>query len=200
MKITLDDNALEIETPTLAEGLRQAVAAAESQGRVVIEATLDGCPLTDEQLADPPEDASPEADLRLVSANPVALVRATLYEAADALDEAARLQTKAADLIERGESEDAMDILSEILTVWQAVSDVANQGPELLGKPFETADGSASLDDNIEKLGVCLGEVKRCLKLQDWASLADLLAFDMGELGQAWKVQLHAFADELKVD
>ena len=128
MKVTLDEIEIEIETPTLAEGLKQAIAAAETKGRVVIEATLDGCPLTDEQLTDPPSDVTPDADLRLMSANPVALVRATLYEAADALDDSARLQAKASDLIERGESEDAMDILSEILSVWQAVSDVAAAG------------------------------------------------------------------------
>ena len=200
MKVTLDELEIEIETPTLAEGLKLAIAAAESRGRVVIEATLDGCPLTDEQLTDPPGDATPDADLRLVSANPVALVRATLYEAADALDDAARLQATAADLIERGESEDAMDILSEILSVWQAVSDVAAQGPELLGKPLESPSGSPSLDDNTEKLAVCLKEVKRCLKMQDWASLADLLAFDMVELGQLWKTQLSDFAAQLKVN
>ena len=117
MKVTLDEIEIEIETPTLAEGLKQAIAAAEIKGRVVIEATLDGCTLTDDQLSDPPGEATPDADLRLVSANPIALVRATLYEAADALDDAARLQAKAADLIELGESEDAMDILSEILSL-----------------------------------------------------------------------------------
>ena len=200
MKVTLDEIEIEIETPTLAEGLKLAIAAAESKGRVVIEATLDGCPLTDEQLTDPPGDATPNADLRLMSANPVALVRATLFEAADALEDAARLQTKAADLIERGESEDAMDILSEILSVWQAVSDVAAQGPELLGKPFETPSGSPSLDDNTKKLATCLKEVKRCLKMQDWASLADLLTFDMIDLGEAWKIQLSEFATQLKVN
>jgi len=198
MKVTLDEQPVEIERPTIAEGLGRAIALAEERGRVVIEATLDGCPLTEDQLAEPPETEMPGSELRLVSANPKALVRTTLYDTADALSESIATHKRAAEMIESGRSEEAMDDLSEALSVWQAARDVVDQGGELLGEPFAATRAGAPLAQNITRLAECLSEVKRCLAVQDWAALSDVLAFDMDELAQSWKRQLIDLADQLK--
>ena len=198
MRVTLDEQHVEIARPTIAEGLRRGIALAEDRGRVVIEATLDGCPLSEDQLAEPPDTDMPGSELRLVSANPRALVRTTLYDTADALSESVARHRRAAELIESGRTDEAMDDLSEALSVWQAARDVVDQGGELLGEPFAASHAGAPLAQNIARLAQCLSEVKRCLAVQDWAALSDVLAFDMEELAQSWKRQLIDLADQLK--
>ncbi len=198
MRVTLDEQPVEIARPTIAEGLGRAIALAEERGRVVIEATLDGCPLSEDQLAEPPDTDMPGSELRLVSANPRALVRTTLYDTADALAESVARHRRAAELIESGRTDEAMDDLSEALSVWQAARDVVDQGGELLGEPFAASQAGGSLAQDIARLAKCLSEVKRCLAVQDWAALSDVLAFDMEELAESWKRQLIDLADQLK--
>ena len=68
----------------------------------------------------------------------------------------------------------------------------------LLGEPVAATRAGGPLAQNITRLAECLSEVKRCLAVQDWAALSDVLAFDMDELARSWKRQLIELADQLK--
>jgi hypothetical protein len=43
-----------------------------------------------------------------------------------------------------------------------------------------------------------LEEVKRSLAAEDWSALADVLAYDLGEQAERWKLVLISLSDSLK--
>jgi predicted transcriptional regulator len=196
MRVLLDDRELAVDRPTLARALEAGLAEAEAGGRVLIEAKLDGVAIPDDQLASP-TDAPLEGDeLRLVSANPHALVRTSLFDARDALDDALERQTRAADLILTGQGNEALGAMADALQIWQAVRDVVAQGSELIER---TLGAGESFESDVRRLSELLTEIKRCLNAQDWAALADLLAYDLGDQGEKWKQILEEMAGQVEV-
>jgi hypothetical protein len=202
MKLLLDDQDVVLAQPSLAEALRVGVQEAGKRGRIVVEATMDGRPLDDEQLVRPSDALVPGAEVRLVTAEPRSLVRMTLMEVADRLPEAQRIQKTCAEALERGEAEATLPELGEALGIWQSVRDAVAQGAELLGIPLDEVrlggDGAAGFAGSMQDLTLALEEVRRCLKAEDWASLADLLAFELDELADRWQSVVRALADYVR--
>lgn len=196
MRVLLDDRELAVDRPSLAGALEAGLAQAEADGRVLIEAKLDGVAIPDDQLANPTDAPLDGDELRLVSANPHALVRTSLFDARDALDDALERQTRAADLILTGQSSDALGALAEALEIWQAVRDVVAHGSELIE---QTLGSGASFEDDVRRLSELLTAIKHCLNAQDWAALADLLAYDLGDQGENWKLLLEEMAGQVEV-
>jgi len=197
MRVLLDDAELAVDRQTLAGALEAGLAAVEAGGRVLIEAKLDGKAIPDDELANPTETVLEGDELRLVSANPRALVRTSLFDARDALDDALERQVKAADLILTGRSSEALDALSEALQIWQAVRDVVSQGSALIEQALGASDGG--FDQKVARLSELLREIKRCLNAQDWAALADLLEYDLLEEGEVWKALLAEMGGQVEV-
>ena len=83
MQVYLDDTPLDTAATTLEDALRIGRERAESQGRIIIDARADGAPIPDAHLASPAlAERTPYAgEIRLVSEEPRALVRAALTDA-----------------------------------------------------------------------------------------------------------------------
>lgn len=203
MRLYLDGDAIAAETPGLAAALREGIALAERKGRIVVEATLDGRALTDEQLENPTDDPGAGEEVRLLSAEPKSLVRITLLDAADALEDAKTRQSQCAEKLHSGDIEGAMQTLAEAISVWQAVRDVVSRSADLLRLPL---DGIKTLvdqqerpvGDHIASLTANLEELKRSVNAEDWSALADLLAYDLDEQADRWRELMHSLADHVK--
>ena len=85
MRVVVDNQSLSASPSSIAEALSVARLNAEQRGRVVIEATLDGQPLNDSQLSDPPHTPCKGLEMRFVTAEPAELVGSTLAGVAESL-------------------------------------------------------------------------------------------------------------------
>lgn len=205
MRAYLDDQPLDVSRPTLAAALAAAVEQAGIKGRIVVEASAGGARIPDDTLESPPEE-EPAGDLRFVSVEPRALVRVTLMDAADALDQAKTRQAACARLIQTGEVEAALDPLGKAIETWRAVRDALERSIDLLGVPAASPatdgapgnPGPEALADLVQSLWTRLEEVRRSLSAQDWSALADALSYDMSDQVDQWKSTLRAYADSLR--
>lgn len=195
MQTYLDDRLLDADHATLADALSAGAAEAERDGRVVVEIAADGRGLTDDEL-DAPQSATGFAEVRLVSADPNALVSVTLHDAAEALASAVDAQTEAARLIHTGDVQGALNRLASVLEIWQAARDSVEKGAALLD--IELSEIKLG-EDNPERcasdLATSLAALKSGVARQDWSETADLLEFDLAELAGRWRGFMTALAD-----
>jgi len=202
MQVLLDGRVLSIERPSLAEGLRAAIADAQSLGRIVVEVVADGVRMTDDAITSATDAPSAISELRVSSADPVALVRVSVLDAADALEVARAEQAAAAELIQAGRVEDALQHLQVALSTWQAVRDVLQRGAAVLAlnlseiKP-RLDDGETSFTAASADLTKHLNEVKRALADLDWSALSDVVGYDLDAQVGVWKQLLSSFAASL---
>jgi len=198
MKTYLDDKPVEPDRPTLAAAISAGVARAEDAGRIVVEVHADGRRLADDELDAPSDEQSGLGEVRMVSAEPRSLVRVTLLDAADALEQIAGDQVDAAQHVHKGELPEALERLGFIVQVWQAVRDAVDKGPALLGVALDAIDlEGADIQASAAELATQLEQLKVALARQDWSEVADLLEFDLVEQAARWRGLLRALADGL---
>jgi len=200
MQVLLDGRPIEASGNTLAAALEAGRSAATSLRRVIIEVVADGVSAPDAHLSNPPVD-DPYADtIEMKSASPVDLVRTTLHESADALDEAKKQQVIASDLILEAKTSEAMAKLGEALQLWSAIQRAVTDScalfmsPELAGT---MRTGPSVNDELIADLTTDLNKVHGALEKRDWSELSDLLAFELEEQAQKWSKAIREMADGL---
>jgi hypothetical protein len=208
MRLLLDDTPVELERPTLACALETGIERARAAGRVIIEVKLDGEPVSGEDLASPSEQEMRGAEVRLLTAEPVALVRTTLMEASDTLGDAIALQRSAAAAIHAGRTPDALDAMTQALEIWHTIQQVVQKTTEMLEVAPDnlTLEGPAegggrvSMGSRITELGAALLEARDAMQEGDLARLADALEYDLVEKAELWQGLLRAFADILRAE
>ncbi len=203
MKVFLDGQEVTLDRPTLGGALAAACRAAEAVGRIVVDAELDGRPISPEDLAEP-ERPCVGGELRLTSAEPRSLVLTTFLDVADAMESVKTEQTAAAELIQVGRIDEALERLGGALGVWEQARQAVANGCALLGIPLETrvragdeADpaAKATISQKADTLAGSLGEVKRTIEAGDWTGLADALLYDMDGQAARWREMLTDLAD-----
>ncbi|GEM_PF-578181 len=200
MHVMLDGSPVLVDKPTLARALAAGAASARARGRVIIEAKADGITLTDDQLGSPSDELALMREVTLISAEPRALVKVTLDDAAVALRELVVEQRQAGALIHAGKEGEALERLQDIFKTWQNVKNIVEHSAQLLEQPL---DGVAlrgltptdSLEASSQRLVKQLQHVKASLTRQDWSALADTLEYDLCEEAQAWVRLLTSLAD-----
>lgn len=200
MQTYLDKQVLAVDRPTLAAALRAGADAAERAGRVIIEASADGAALSNDQLDAPSDEDTGIGEVRLVSAEPRALVRVTLLEAADTLERVGPDHAAVAKMIHEGRLEDAMSELASLLDVWRAVQESVDKGSALIGLTLENVrlGDVGHVGQLVEQLAGRLEELKTALANQDWSTVADLIEFEMVEQAERWTALLRGLSEHLK--
>lgn len=205
MRVTLDEKAITPAKPTLAEALRSAIEAAQAQGRIIIEVHADGAPLSDELLAAPEAHQGSIGELRLVSAEPRTLVRVTLLDAADVMEQTLKDQRAVADLLQTGEADQALARLGGIFATWQAVCDVVSKSSSLLGGQWEQLAVEAQeggkpkvLEAHLRALREDLRRIRQNVEDRDWSALADTLTEEFGHQAGQWRHILTQLAKQVQ--
>lgn len=205
MQVHVDDISVPTAGSTLTDALNAARAAAESRGRVIVEATLDGVTIPDELLSSPTADEFRGSDVRFLTAHPGTLVGSTLRGIGEALLEAKATHAQAGELIQRGEIKPAMESLAQALKIWDHVREGVLSGSALLGVSIEDlrvipAPGApaTSVSAAVQELADHLSEIKRSFVAQDWSALGDALSYDLPEQADRWSELLGALADQLE--
>ncbi len=205
MRVTLDGAPLVLappERPTLAQALSKAAASARARGRVIIEAKADGIALTDDQLSNPSDEPGPLREVTLTSAEPRALVKVTLDDAARAVGDLANDQRSSAAKIHAGRESEALQQLQGIFNTWQTVKDIVDRAQALLEHnldevPLASVPKGETVAVASKRLLNHLKSVRTSLTSQDWSTLADTLEYDLCAEADAWVKLLSALADHV---
>jgi len=201
VNVYLDNEKLDDAGASLAAALDAGSAAARSRGRIVVEVYADGAAAPETHLSDPPPHEPYADELRLVTADPLLLVRSTMYDAADALDSTRELHARTASLLQKGDTVEAMQALGETLRIWEIVRRGLADSCSLLDLPVERALESevdtAGAEQLTEALTTRLSEIRDALAREDFSSLADILAYDMDDQVEDWKSALRRFAESI---
>ncbi|MCA3005534.1 MAG: hypothetical protein LW650_09065 [Planctomycetaceae bacterium] len=214
MPLFLDDKPLSTplapagtagSSATLRDLLNHGADLAARSGRMVVEVLLDGVRLDDDALRDAEGRPLADHDVRLISADPRALVAAALYDLSAEAGRLRELQAQTARHLQAGQLTAASDALSTVVAVWDALRQGLAQGPGLLGlDPAELAfSPTADADPQpvagaIANLNLRLIDLRRCLAGEDWASLADLLQDELSAEADTWATMLADLADQLR--
>lgn len=204
MNVWLDEQAINVKKPTLAAALDAAREAAQTAGRVIIEAEWDHQRIPDDLLETPPDTLSDKKDLHFTSADPLALVSTTMFEIADVVQHLAARQTETAEALQSGNMPAAFESLGEVVAVWETVRRAVQEGPALVGKSvaeLNVKDDHAkavSLAAMIGGLTDDLTQVRSALASEDWSTLADLLHGEMDCQSRKWFAILKDLGEQMK--
>lgn len=192
MQVLLDGRLIPVDRATVAAAIGAGARQAQSAGRVIVSATVDGRELTDAELASPSDALTNALEMRLTTSSPADLVGEMLTSAADAVRNIRASQQEAAALIQAGKVQEAGEHLQSVFTVWQAVTGGLEQAAELLSLDLSTLrvpDGygdTLAVSPQIEILVEKLRDLQDGLKSQDWSRVADVLGFDLDECAKSW--------------
>lgn len=197
MRVFLDDAEMTVPEATLKAALAVGAVASEEQGRIVVEVWADGEPAPDEDIAAPPARAPYAREVRLVTAEPRSLVRTVLLDVAEAIESTRESQRRASELVQLGETGNGLNELGGVLRAWDTVRRAVEEGCALLDMPTDRSEKSVLDQRLVGDLGATLTAVKKALGNEDWALLADLLAYDLDEHAQRWEAELRRLADHV---
>ena len=189
MQILLDDIPCHVQAQTVGEAIEGGAEVARDRGRLIVDVTVDGSHLSEADLASAQQQTRTAGIVRLVSADPVELVRQTLNDAHEALAEADRLQREAAELLQSDERTVAMDKLAEAISIWHCVQEAVTKGTQLIGLDLdaERPDGDQDIPDAIRRLKERLNALRRALQDRDEIGLADTLLYEFPQVIEQWQ-------------
>jgi len=192
MHVYLDNQRLDARhAHTVIAAVAAAREVAEVSGRIIIELTVDGQSWADDTLHTSPAAQEPAGEVRILSAEPKALVSNALRDLAEVVDQVRELQCSAALALAQGNVTDALDELGEAIAGWDMICRGVTDGLALMSIDAEGSSISTAAGER--PLGVCVGELKHHLvelrngvQTQDWSSLADILEGEMSEQADRW--------------
>jgi hypothetical protein len=193
MQTFIDDRPIDTPGHTLADAIG---AATEHAGnRLIISAVADGAPVPDEHFTEPPTNAPYCQELRFTTADRASLVRVTLAEAADALDNLAEAHTDAARHFHTGDNNAALAKLQDILSAWQNTENAINTCRAVEGVSCASPEHDRQIQAASNDLTNTLNEIKSAIVARDLTTAADAIEFDLAEQTETWADLLRALAD-----
>lgn len=191
MRIYLDNELFSGDAATVGDAIAICCTAAEQKGRCVVEVIVDGQSLTNEQLGQTEITNASAEEVRLISAEPKALVTQIFTDASEALNEARAFQDDAAALLQADDRKSAMDQLSEAFSIWMSVQQAILQGSQLLGMDLDRATvNDKPVVEHVAALGQQLEAIQGQLEHDDLVGVADTLLYDLPEVVDQWQQML----------
>ncbi len=204
MQVLLDGQPVVCARSTVGTAIQSIAEQARARGRMIVEVKIDGELLKDEALmALANGDGAGIRELALTSADPKDLVRETVLDAVDALEQVKADQAAAAEQVQQGRTEEALRTLQGAFVVWQTVRDVVSQGAAVLEVDLDTLelpgiDADCGFGPATAALLEHLGQVRSALESQDWSALSDVVGYDLDADVTTWRTLLTAFAADLE--
>jgi hypothetical protein len=203
MQVLLDGLPIPGDFRTVSSAVDAARGAAESAGRIIIEAKGDGRVLSTTELDNALKSESDFVQVDFRSADPILLVTNSLQDAADGLGQVKAVHAAAASAFQRGEGEAGLAHLQSALQTWQVVRDLAEQTCRLMGLNPQSivvpgVHGEIPFDHAVALMVKRLKEVQSALTAQDWSALADTVGYEMDALADVWISLLQGMSDMIR--
>ena len=198
MSVTVDHRPLAAENLGL-KTLGQVLAHLQKDNRLVVHVLIDG--------EEPDLDHLPQVKQKPVSghtvfietADPRQMALEVLDEVGAALDEADRLKTEAADLLQRNQNAPAMEKLAGCFTTWQHAQESVLKTAQLLRIDLATVRaGDISMQQLFEEFSRQLKQIRTSLESRDFVTLGDLLLYETTETSAQWRSAIAAMKDTIQ--
>jgi hypothetical protein len=192
MSVTVDHRPLAAENLGL-KTLGQVLAHLQKDNRLVVHVLIDG--------EEPDLDHLPQMKQKPVSghtvfietADPRQMALEVLDEVGAALDEADRLKTEAADLLQRNQNAPAMEKLAGCFTTWQHAQESVLKTAQLLRIDLaKVRAGETTMQQLFEEFSRQLRQIRTSLENRDFVTLGDLLLYETTETSAQWRSAIAA--------
>ncbi len=188
MAVYLDDEAVELSGGDLAAVLTAARDRLAGSGRLVVEVQVDGEAVAADAWQGATVRSLSGSDLRLYTADPRDLSRSTLESLLAALDEVAKWQREAAELLQQDQQPQAMGKLTQAMEVWQQSQQAVTQATTLTGIDLnDTAVDGEPASAIIDQVLAQLRAVRDAIQSGDMVGLADSLAYEWPGTTEKWQ-------------
>ena len=200
MSVTVDHRPLAAENLGL-KTLGQVLAHLQKDNRLVVHVLIDG--------EEPDLDHLPQVKQKSVSghtvfietADPRQMAIEVLDEVGAALDEADRLKTEAADLLQRNQNAPAMEKLSGCFTTWQHAQESVLKTAQLLRIDLaKVRAGETTMQQLFEEFSRQLKQIRTSLENRDFVTLGDLLLYETTETSTQWRSAIAAMKNTIQPD
>lgn len=201
MKILLDDTPCDIDAANVGQAVAAAVGLAEDSGRLVVEVLVDGNSLSEDELQETPRLEAGATEVKVLTTTMDTLLHETFLEAAAALGGAAESQTRAAEMLQAGDTSAGMNELVGALETWTGIRDAVVKGLELAGvDPEEIEFDGTRLTSAIASLQKSLATLKDAMVADDLAATCDCLLYELPTVNETWGTVLKGLAHRFRDD
>lgn len=194
MKFYIDNELIEQETvvgaPTVEDALQQVQEEYSRLGRMVVGVLCNGEEIPANEMAEMlkrPADSFERIDITTGTKN--GLVIEAMSQATNCLDETEDKCKVIAELLKKGDTDDARKSLGGCLVVWQQIHEAVGKSIAMLDLDLESAKaGDENLLDVINRPKTALLEMRDALQATDYVLLADILEFEFTEAIESWRM------------
>ena len=193
MSVTVDHRPLAAESLGL-KTLGQVLAHLQKDSnRLVVHVLIDGEEPDLERLAQIKQAPLAGHSLYIETADPREMALDVLGQVEAQLDEADRLKTEAADLLQRNQTTKALERLSGCFTTWQHAQESVLKTAQLLRIDLATIRvGERALQDVLVEFTGQLRAIRESLESRDYVTLGDVLLYEMTATCAQWRAALVA--------
>ncbi len=187
MSVTVDHRPLAAENLGL-KTLGQVLAHLQKANRLVVHVLIDGEEPDLDHLPAVKQSSVSGHTVFIETADPRQMAIEVLDEVEAALDEADRLKTEAADLLQRNQNAPAMEKLAGCFTTWQHAQESVLKTAQLLRIDLaliRTAGGT--MQELFEEFSRQLKQIRMSLENRDFVTLSDLLLYETTETSAQWR-------------
>jgi hypothetical protein len=201
VEILVDDEIYQSATAAeqtvreLTNELREIAGA----NRLVVALRCNGKPVSDDELDEVLAAPATRYERIEIQTQPLqALVRATLTQAIELLDDSPTLCERIADLLDEGNQEAAMGEFRRFLELWKQVQQTLVISAEALDTDLDAfeVDGH-HLTDVLEQIKTRLAELKDAMEQGDLVLVGDILRYEFDEPFANWTTLLNHLRDQV---
>ncbi len=192
MSVTVDHRPLAAENLGL-KTLGQVLAHLQKANRLVVHVLIDGEEPDLDHLPAVKQSAVSGHTVFIETADPRQMAIEVLDEVEAALDEADRLKTEAADLLQRNQNAPAMEKLAGCFTTWQHAQESVLKTAQLLRINLALIRaGGGTMQELFEEFSRQLKQIRTSLENRDFVTLSDLLLYETTQTSTQWRSALVA--------
>ena len=196
MRVILDNQPCSIDAKNLGEALAAASTLAEGQGRLVVEVLVDGALLSDAQLQDEDRLCGTAGELELKTTTASALLKETFSQASGAIEDTARIQQHAAELLRSNQASEGMQAISTALNSWGEIHEATVKGLLLAGEePEKLVVNDVAFVEANTSLQQQLSDLSEGIQAQDASSICDVLLYEFPPVCELWIKLLRGLAE-----
>jgi hypothetical protein len=193
--VTVDHEPLAVKDLGL-ETVGQVFSHLQKDNRLVVQVLIDGEEPAPGELGRARQTILDGHTVFIETADPRALALEVLAEVTAQIEQSETFKAEAADLLQKNQSNRAMEKLSTCLRVWQN----AGQSIEKTGELLRIDLSAVSVNDQplaqlMGQVSEQLRQIKTALEQRDFVSLSDVLLYEMTDTSSQWLAAIAAMRD-----
>jgi hypothetical protein len=198
MSVTVDRKPLQIEALGL-QTVGHVLTHLQKDNRLIVHVLIDGQEPDLERLPAIRQSLLNGHTVFIETADPHEMAMEVLTEVQTQLNEADRLKSEAADLLQKNQNVKAMEKLAGCFSTWQHAQESVLKTAQLLRIDLKQIRvGTQSLMDLLQEFMDQLRTIRSALENRDFVTLSDILMFETTETSTQWRRALQSMRDAIQ--